>query len=53
VNITCAEGVIENQKEYMQPIVNIDDIELALGTDYSSCIYKRFLYLYSYLFIII
>ncbi|XP_008187718.1 2-(3-amino-3-carboxypropyl)histidine synthase subunit 2 isoform X1 [Acyrthosiphon pisum] len=36
VNITCAEGVIENQKEYMQPIVNIDDIELALGTDYSS-----------------
>ncbi|XP_022174866.1 2-(3-amino-3-carboxypropyl)histidine synthase subunit 2 [Myzus persicae] len=36
VNITCAEGVIENQKEYMQPIVNIDDIELALGTENTS-----------------
>ncbi|KAF0761178.1 2-3-amino-3-carboxypropyl histidine synthase subunit 2 isoform X1 [Aphis craccivora] len=36
VNITCAEGIIENQKEYMQPIVNIDDIELALGTENTS-----------------
>ncbi|VVC36158.1 Hypothetical protein CINCED_3A000166 [Cinara cedri] len=33
VNITCAEGVIENQKEYMQPIVNIEDMELALGVE--------------------
>ncbi|XP_050440514.1 2-(3-amino-3-carboxypropyl)histidine synthase subunit 2 [Adelges cooleyi] len=32
VNITCIEGVIENQKEFLQPIVNIDDFELALGT---------------------
>jgi len=24
--------VIENPKEYMQPIVNMDDVELALGT---------------------
>jgi hypothetical protein len=40
VNITCAEGVIENQKEYMQPIVNIDDIELALGTEDTSGIYQ-------------
>lgn len=53
MNITCAEGVIENQKEYMQPIVNIDDIELALGTENTSCIYKMFLFLYSNLFIII
>lgn len=36
MNISCAEGIIENQKEYMQPIVNIDDIELALGTENSS-----------------
>lgn len=36
VNITCAEGVIENQKDYMQLIVNIDDIELALGTKNTS-----------------
>lgn len=32
MNVTCAEGVIENQKEYMQPIVSVDDVELALGT---------------------
>jgi len=42
VNITCAEGVIDNQKEYMQPIVNIDDIELALGTENASGIYEMF-----------
>lgn len=36
MNITCAEGVIENQKEYMQPIVNIDDVELALGIENSG-----------------
>lgn len=33
MNITCAEGVIENIKEYMQPIANIDDVELALGIE--------------------
>lgn len=36
MNITCAEGVIENQKEYMQPIVSVDDVELALGTENTS-----------------
>lgn len=36
MNITCVEGVIENQKEYMQPIVNVDDVELALDTDNAS-----------------
>lgn len=50
MNITCAEGVIENQKEYMQPIVNIDDIELALGTENTSGIYKMILFSYFNLF---
>lgn len=36
MNITCAEGVIENQKDYMQPIVNVDDVELALETENTS-----------------
>lgn len=36
MNITCAEGVIENQKDYLQPIVSMDDMELALGTDSSN-----------------
>ncbi|XP_050521998.1 2-(3-amino-3-carboxypropyl)histidine synthase subunit 2 isoform X2 [Daktulosphaira vitifoliae] len=30
VNITCSEGVIENKKEFMQLIVGIEDIEVAL-----------------------
>lgn len=36
MNITCAEGVIENQKDYMQPIVNVDDVELALEIENTS-----------------
>lgn len=36
MNITCAEGVIENQKEYIQIIVDIDDVELALGIENSG-----------------
>jgi hypothetical protein len=45
VNITCAEGVIENQKEYMQPIVNIDDIEMALESDNSNSQFNILFYL--------
>lgn len=33
VNITCSEGVIEKKKEFMQPIVNIEDIEVALSQE--------------------
>lgn len=36
VTVSCAEGVIEDQKEYMQPIVNVDDVELALETEHTS-----------------
>lgn len=49
MNITCAEGVIENQKEYMQPIVNIDDIEMALESDHLNSWFNIFFpYLHSY-----
>lgn len=42
MNITCAEGIIENQKEYMQPIVNIDDVELALENENTNSQFNIF-----------